>query len=79
MVTDYDSWSDREAAVSAEAAMAVMKHNVARATTLLSRTIAAFEDQPECACRTASQFAVMTDPKVIPRRTKTALKVVLGA
>jgi 5'-methylthioadenosine phosphorylase len=79
MITDYDAWSDREEAVSAGAAMAVMKKNVARATTLLSRTIAGFEDQPECGCRTANQFAVMTDPKAIPRLTKGALKVVLGA
>ncbi len=77
MVTDYDSWSDREE-VSADAAIAVMKQNVARVTALLSKTIAAFEDRPECACRRASQFAVMTDPKRVPRATKAALSVVLG-
>ena len=77
MVTDYDSWSDREE-VSADAAIAVMKQNVARVTALLSKTIAAFDDRPACACRRASQFAVMTDPKRIPRATKAALALVLG-
>ena len=79
MVTDYDSWNEHEEAVNVEAVIAVMKENVARAKQLLSKTIAAFEDKPACPCRRASEFAIMTNPKVIPGKAKTALKVILNA
>jgi 5'-methylthioadenosine phosphorylase len=79
MVTDYDGWRAREQAVSAAAAMTVLRRNVAHAKALLSRTIAAFEDAPDCGCRQANKLAVVTDPKRIPARTKAALRVVLEA
>jgi len=78
MVTDYDSWREREEGVSAAAAMAVLKQNVVHAKTLLAAVIARFEDRPDCSCRTASQFAVVTDSKAIPPQTKTALRLLLG-
>lgn len=79
MVTDYDSWNEHEEAVSVETVIAVMKENVARARQLVSKVVATYEDKPTCACRKASQFAVMTDPKLIPAKTKTAMKVVLSS
>jgi 5'-methylthioadenosine phosphorylase len=78
MVTDYDSWNDREEAVRAASAMAVMLDNAARAKALLARTLEAFEDRPTCACRRANEHAVVTDPKRIPRATKAALALVLA-
>ena len=79
MVTDYDSWNEEEEAVSVETVVAVMKENVARAKQLLSKVIGGLEDKPDCSCRKASQFAIMTAPKLIPSKTKSALKIVLGA
>lgn len=78
MVTDYDSWNDGEEAVSVEAVITLMKENVAKARQLLSKVIASFEDKPECSCRKASQHAIMTDPKLIQKKTKSALKLVLA-
>lgn len=75
MVTDYDSWNEHEEAVSVETVVTVMKENVARARQLMSKVIGAFENNAECSCRTASQFAVMTDPKLIPAKQKSILKV----
>lgn len=79
MVTDYDSWNEHETEVSVETVVAVMKENVARAKQLVSKVISAFEDQAECSCRKASQHAIMTDPKLIPSKAKSALKLILGA
>jgi 5'-methylthioadenosine phosphorylase len=78
MVTDYDSWNDKFESVSVEHVVAVMKENVAHAKQLISRIVASFDDQPDCSCRKASQFAVMTDPKVCPAKTKAMLKLVLA-
>lgn len=78
MVTDFDSWSEEEAAVSADTVLAVMSKNIAKVKQLVSRVIAEFEDNPDCSCRKANQHAVVTNEKLIPKKTKTTLKVVLS-
>lgn len=78
MVTDYDSWNEHEEAVSVETVITVMKENVARARQLVSKVIATFSDDEQCSCRKASEYAVMTDPKLIPAKVKTSMKVVLA-
>ncbi|MBI3544765.1 MAG: S-methyl-5'-thioadenosine phosphorylase [Deltaproteobacteria bacterium] len=78
MVTDYDSWNETVEHVTVEAVIKIMKENVARAKQLLSKLVASFEDKPDCACRKASQFAIMTNPKLIPAKTRSALKLVLA-
>lgn len=78
MVTDYDSWNEAVESVNVEHVMAVMRENVARAKQLISRVVASYHDNPECSCRKANQYAIMTDPKLFPSKTKTKLKLVLA-
>lgn len=78
MVTDYDSWNEEEEHVDVEKVIKVMKENVARAKQLLSKAIASFEDKPECSCRVSSENSIMTNPKLIPAKTRNALKVVFA-
>jgi 5'-methylthioadenosine phosphorylase len=80
MVTDYDSWNVHEEPVNVETVVTLMKENVARAKQVLSRVISSFEPSSEpCACRKASQYAVMTDSKAIPAKARARLKLVLEA
>ena len=78
MVTDYDSWNEAIESVNVEHVMTVMRENVARAKQLLSRVISSFDGNAECSCRHANKYAVMTDPKVIPSKAKTKLKLILA-
>jgi 5'-methylthioadenosine phosphorylase len=78
MVTDYDSWNEEEEYVNVESVMAVMRENVIHAKQLVSRTVAALQDKPECHCRQANKYAIMTDKKAYPKKTLAKLKLVLS-
>ena len=78
--TDYDCWHEGEAPVTVEAVMAVMARNIEAAKKTVSAVVpkAKRASAPACGCGTALQFAVMTDPKRIPARTRERLSLLVG-
>jgi len=78
LVTDYDAWHEVEAAVTAEAVIAVLLANVARAQEIVRRALPKAARPRACACARAAAGAILTTPDAIPAATRERLKVLYG-
>lgn len=66
LVTDYDCWHDTEDAVTVEAILATLQHNVALAKRMLSVITPALQSLAACPCREALSNAIVTAPTSVP-------------
>ena len=64
MSTDYDCWHEDEDDVTVEAVVATLQKNTQNAQRLLASTLGALAAVPDCACRHALQYAVITGGQV---------------
>src|SRR5207247_8272611 len=78
MVTDYDSWKEDEAAVTAEMVIQNLQRNAAQARAILAQTIPLIPSEANWPCHRALEYAIMTDKKLWPPKTRTMLKPLLG-
>jgi len=77
MVTDYDCWKADEAHVTVEMVVANLQRNAARAREIIQRALPEIPSEPGCSCHHALANAILTDKKLWPAKTKTALKPLL--
>jgi 5'-methylthioadenosine phosphorylase len=75
LVTDYDCWHETEEAVTVEAILATLHHNVDLAKRMVRVLAPAVQSLPACSCQQALSNAIVTAPKSIPAamRKKTDL------
>jgi 5'-methylthioadenosine phosphorylase len=74
LVTDYDCWHTSEEAVSVEKILGYLRANAEMAQKILRATIPAVaRRERSCPCGSALQFAIVTDPSLIPPKTRDAL------
>ena len=78
LATDYDCWHETEEDVSVEAILAIMHKNVENAKEAIRWTAGNIGDKMPCSCNTALEFAIVTDPNVIPEETKKNLGPIIG-
>jgi 5'-methylthioadenosine phosphorylase len=78
MVTDYDCWHEGHEAVTVEEVVAVLKQNSVNAAKVVRAAVAAMPKERTCACASALQFAILTDPSAIPQATRQKLDLLLG-
>lgn len=78
MVTDYDCWHESESPVTVEMIVGHLMANTALAKGFLKLLIPALPETRGCACGAALQSALLTQPGVIPARTKRALAPLIG-
>lgn len=79
--TDYDCWYAGHDNVTVEAVMAVMAKNIDAARKTIADAIPKANRagaKGACGCGSALRFAVMTDPKKIPARTRERLELLVG-
>lgn len=77
LVTDYDAWKEGEE-VTQEKVITTMNNNVKLAKKLLIKVIPlAAKFKGKCACRSYMKNTIITDKKLIPVKTKSALKLIL--
>src|SRR5687768_13268743 len=79
--TDYDCWHAGHDNVTVEAVMEVMRKNIEAAKKTISSAAPKAnrgDAKPACGCGTALKFAVMTDPKKVPARTRERLELLVG-
>jgi len=62
LVTDYDCWHETEEAVTVEAILATLHHNVALAKRILRGAVESAAAVTDCPCQRALQDAVITAP-----------------
>ncbi|HUP45640.1 MAG TPA: S-methyl-5'-thioadenosine phosphorylase [Thermoanaerobaculia bacterium] len=71
LVTDYDCWHESAEPVSVDQILEYLRANASMAQKILKRSItAAAARSRDCVCATALQYAIITDPRVIPPRVK---------
>jgi 5'-methylthioadenosine phosphorylase len=66
LVTDYDCWHETEEAVTVEAILATLHHNVAMAKRMLGAIVPSLDSLPSCLCGVALSNAIVTAPKSVP-------------
>ncbi|MBL9171287.1 MAG: S-methyl-5'-thioadenosine phosphorylase [Verrucomicrobiales bacterium] len=78
MVTDYDCWKVDEAHVTVEMVIENLRHNAEQAKAILLETIPMIPKEPGWPCHHALQNAIMTDPKLWPKKTVRNLGPILA-
>jgi 5'-methylthioadenosine phosphorylase len=78
LVTDYDGWHAEEAAVTAEAVVAVLAANVAGAKEIVRRLPPHVARAAACSCAEAAAHAILTAPEAITPEARQRLRALYG-
>jgi 5'-methylthioadenosine phosphorylase len=78
LVTDYDCWHETAAAVSVEAIVAILQHNITLAQRIIGEALPHIPVQRGSPYRDALKGAIITDPAAIPAQTKRELAPLIG-
>ena len=77
LVTDYDVWKDGDE-VSVDKVVTTVHENVSNVKKLIKTMIPRFVRQRNCECTHAAQYAVMTNPKNLNKKTLKKLEPIIG-
>lgn len=78
LATDYDCWHHSEEAVTVEAVLAVMKHNIETSKAMIRQAVQMLPQTRACGCGEALRNTIMTPAKLIPAKTKKDLAPIIG-
>jgi 5'-methylthioadenosine phosphorylase len=78
MITDYDCWHPDHDSVTVSTILAILNQNAANAQNVLRQAIRDMPAERTCKCAHALQHAILTDPKLIPAKTKENLAAIIG-
>ncbi len=79
LVTDYDCWHEEHDDVSVEVVLGYLRANAAMAQQILRSSIGrAANRRRDCACVSALQYAIITDPAAVPPQLKQQLAPIIG-
>jgi 5'-methylthioadenosine phosphorylase len=78
LATDYDCWHHSEEAVTVEAVLAVMKHNIETSKSMIREAVRMLTESRDCGCGEALRNTIMTPEKMIPAKTKKDLAPIIG-
>src|SRR3972149_4681391 len=76
--TDYDCWHSTEEPVTVEMILSTLKKNVSIAKDIIRNAAPMVSRRTACKCATALKYAVVTDVKKIPKKTKKDLSLFFG-
>lgn len=76
--TDYDCWHVSEEDVTVEAVIQIIKQNVDTAKRIIRDAVLNIPEGRDCRCKDALANTIMTDPKLIPLKTKKRLELIIG-
>ncbi len=77
-VTDYDCWHPEAESVTVDMVIQNLQKNIENAKKLLCAAIKNMPAQRNCSCKDALKYAIITDKKLIPEKTKKDLEVIIG-
>ena len=78
MITDYDCWHPDHDSVTVASIIATLNQNAANAQKVIKEAIRTIPADRNCKCASALKYAMLTDPKVVPAKTKKNLAAILG-
>lgn len=77
-ITDYDCWHESHESVSIEMIIGNLNKNIANAKKILKTAIPKVARLKKFSAEGALQFAIVTNPKLIPAKIKKDLKIIIG-
>jgi len=77
-VTDYDCWHPQHESVTLEMIISNLNKNIESSKKILSLVIKNIADGCACGCQEALKYAMVTDRKLIPAKTKKDLGIIIG-
>jgi 5'-methylthioadenosine phosphorylase len=77
-ITDYDCWHPDHTSVTLEMVMSNLQKNIDNARKIICQVIKGLNSQRNCSCGEALKFAIVTDKKLIPVKTKKDLDIIIG-
>jgi 5'-methylthioadenosine phosphorylase len=78
LATDYDCWHHSEEAVTVEAVLEVMRHNIETSKAMIREAVRLLPAERTCGCGDALRNTIMTPEKLIPAKTKKDLAPIIG-
>jgi 5'-methylthioadenosine phosphorylase len=78
LATDYDCWHHSEEAVTVEAVLAVMKHNIETSRAMIREAVQMLPEARSCGCGESLRNTIMTPEKLIPAKTRKDLAPIIG-
>lgn len=79
LITDYDCWHETEESVTVDQVIGYLRKNAETASRILRAVIPELVRRSRtCACASALQYAILTDPSEIPQERKEELAVLIG-
>ena len=77
-ITDYDCWHPDHDSVTLEMVMSNLQKNTQNAKKIIIKIIKGLKSACPCNCGQALRFAIVTDKKLIPAKTKKDLNIIIG-
>jgi 5'-methylthioadenosine phosphorylase len=77
MITDYDCWHPDHDSVTVTQILTTLNQNAANAQNALREAVKSLSPVRNCKCDDALKHAIITDPKVVPLKTKKNLSAIL--
>lgn len=78
LATDYDCWHHSEEAVTVEAVLEVMRHNIETSRAMIRQAVQQLPAKRVCGCGDALRNTIMTPAKLIPAKLKKDLAPIIG-
>jgi 5'-methylthioadenosine phosphorylase len=78
MITDYDCWHPQHDSVNVAQIVATLNQNATNAQNVLREAVKTLSPNRSCKCDSALKHAIITDPKVVPTKTKKDLRAILA-
>jgi 5'-methylthioadenosine phosphorylase len=78
MITDYDCWHPEHDSVTVATIIATLNQNATNAQNVLRQAIKTLPADRTCKCAGALKHAILTDPKVVPAKTRKNLAAIIG-
>ena len=77
-VTDYDSWHERNQPVTVDIILGILYKNIDIAQKIIKLAASRIPGKRDCACATALETAIVTDPECIPAEQRKKLNLLIG-
>jgi 5'-methylthioadenosine phosphorylase len=78
MITDYDCWHPQHDSVTVAQIIATLNQNASNAQNVLREAVKTLSPNRTCKCDSALKHAIITDPKLVPPKTKKNLSAILA-
>ena len=78
MITDYDCWHPQHDSVTVAQIIATLNQNATKAQNVVREAVKTLSPNITCRCGSALKHAIITDPQVVPGKTKKNLSAILA-